>query len=200
MKIPLKRVAIGVLSTAFLLFCFLGAMMIAAGDYLVHPDEPRRVGAVILLSGGGDERIDEAARLMRERYAEQLILTDTDTRMKTGLLEWEYLRLELIDRGVSPAQIQPTYHTVGSTRDEAQAVKELMLRHHISSCLVVTDPYHTRRTRFIFRQEMQGSGIEVSVVSAQGHWYTAYGWFLSLRGWQTTFSEYIKLVLVYSDL
>jgi uncharacterized SAM-binding protein YcdF (DUF218 family) len=190
-KLQLLWVATGaaaVLALLALAACF------AAGEFLVHTDEVKRSGAVVLLSGGSQERMDEAARLMRERYADLLILTDTDQRMPGGILEWEYIRLEMIENGVSPAQIQPTDHTVSSTRDEARAVREYLQRHRISSCLIVTDPYHTLRTRIIFKAEMQAAGIEVRVVPSGGHWYRPAGWFLSVRGWQATVSEYIKLV------
>jgi uncharacterized SAM-binding protein YcdF (DUF218 family) len=179
--------AVAILALFALAVCF------TAGEFLVHTDEVQRSGAVVLLSGGSQERVDEAARLMRERYADLLILTDTDQRMPGGMLEWEYIRLEMIANGVSPAQIQPTDHTVSSTRDEARAVRDYLQRHHVSSCLIVTDPYHTRRTRIIYKAEMRGAGIEVRVIPASGHWYRPATWFLSWRGWQATVSEYIKL-------
>jgi uncharacterized SAM-binding protein YcdF (DUF218 family) len=159
----------------------------------VHADRLERSGAVVLLSGGGNERMDEAARLMRERYADLLILTDTAQTMPDGMLTSHYMRLEAISKGVSPAQIQLTDHVVGSTRDEAGAVRAYLALHQIKSCLVVTDPFHTQRTRLIFRDELSDSGIEVRVVPSSGHWYRPSRWFLSLRGWQATLSEYAKL-------
>jgi uncharacterized SAM-binding protein YcdF (DUF218 family) len=181
-----------------LLFAGAGGFYVA-GDFLVHADELKRGGAVVLLSGGGTDRMDEAVQLMRDRYAELLILTDTDQTMADGLLVWQYMRQEMISRGVSPAQIETTDNTVGSTRDEAHAVREYMQRHSVSSCIVVTDPFHTRRTRLIFRKELEGSGIEVSVIPARSHWYRADTWFLSWRGWQATVSEYIKLGAFFLD-
>jgi uncharacterized SAM-binding protein YcdF (DUF218 family) len=172
-----------------------------AGEFLVHADELQRSGAVVLLSGGDTERLDEAALLMRDRYADLLLLTDTDQLIPDGMLAGmpvgQYMRLELISRGVSPAQIELTHQVVGSTRDEAHAVREFMQRHKVSSCIVVTDPFHTRRTRIIFMQEMEGSGIDVRVVPARVHWYRAGTWFITWRGWQATVSEYLKLGALY---
>ena len=175
------------------LVCVGFALLYGAGEFLVRSDGLERSGAVVLLSGGGDERMDEAARLMRERYADLMILTDTAQTMPDGMLTASYMRLEAISKGVSPAQIQLTDHVVGSTRDEARAVRAYLELHQVKSCLVVTDPFHTRRTRLIFQNEMQGSGIEVRVIPSLGHWYHAERWFLSLRGWQATLSEYAKL-------
>ncbi len=171
----------------------LGAGLIAAGEFLVHADPLERAGVVVLLSGGGTERMSEAAKLMKGRYAELLLLTDTARVMPEGMLESQYMRLEAVRLGVSPAQVQLSQPTVESTRDEAFKVREFMLLHQITDCIVVTDPYHTRRTRLIFRDVMAGSGIGVRVIPSSGHWYHAESWFFSLRGWQATLSEYIKL-------
>ena len=168
-------------------------MLYAAGDFLVHTDPIERSGVIVLLSGGDTERMDEAARLMHERYAEELLLTDTARRMPDGMLETQYIRLELVSRGVSPAQIQITDQVVSSTRDEGRAVRAYLQLHQVSGCIIVTDPYHTRRTRMIFRDAFAGTGIDVRVIPSNGHWYRAETWFLSLRGWQTTISEYMKL-------
>jgi uncharacterized SAM-binding protein YcdF (DUF218 family) len=175
------------------LICIGIGILFGAGEFLVHADPLERSGAVVLLSGGGNERMDEAARLMRERYSDLLILTDTAETMPDGMLTSTYMRLEAIDKGVSPAQIQLTDHVVGSTRDEARAVEAYLNLHQVKSCLVVTDPFHTQRTRLIFRNQMKSSGIDVRVVPSSGHWYRAGSWFLSLRGWQATISEYAKL-------
>jgi uncharacterized SAM-binding protein YcdF (DUF218 family) len=176
-----------------LLFLIAWGVFFAAGEYLVHADPLERTGTVVLLSGGGDERMLTAARLMKERYAELLILTDTGNRLADGTAVTEYMKLEAIADGVSPAQIQFTDHVAGSTRDEAHAVRLYMQLHQITGCIVVTDPYHTRRTRMIFQNEMRGTGIDVRVMPSDGHWYQAGRWFTSLRGWQATVSEYGKL-------
>jgi len=181
------------LAGLILLACLGAAGLFAAGEFLVHADSLERAGAVVLLSGGGKERMDEAARLMGERYAELLLLTETGNQMDGGMPESQYMRLEAIQKGVSPAQIQFTEPSVQSTRDEAIKVRAYMQLHQISDCIVVTDPYHTRRTRLIFQDSMRGTEIKVRVIPSTGHWYHAASWFLSLRGWQTTASEYIKL-------
>jgi uncharacterized SAM-binding protein YcdF (DUF218 family) len=177
---------------------FLG-LLTGAGEFLVHADTIDRGGAVVLLSGGDVERLDEATRLMQERYADLLVLTDTGAILPDGMMEWQYMRLELIARGVSPAQIQKTYRAVASTRDEALAVREYLQRHQVNHCIVVTDPFHTRRTRLIFRAEFEGSNIDVQVTPATTHWYRSKDWFLSARGWQTTISEYVKLLALWAS-
>jgi uncharacterized SAM-binding protein YcdF (DUF218 family) len=58
---------------------------------------------------------------------------------------------------------------------------------------VVTDPYHTRRTQFIFDSVFAGSDIQVMIRPVRDHWYQSSTWFFSLNGWRVTITEYGKL-------
>jgi uncharacterized SAM-binding protein YcdF (DUF218 family) len=63
-----------------------------------------------------------------------------------------------------------------------------------SNLIVVTDPYHTFRTRLIFRSVFRGSGIKVMVHPISGHWYDSATWFLTPSGWRDTLFEYFKTI------
>jgi uncharacterized SAM-binding protein YcdF (DUF218 family) len=62
-----------------------------------------------------------------------------------------------------------------------------------NSMIVVTDPYHSFRTRLIFREVFRGSGKSIRVRPSSGHWYRSTTWWLSAQGWEATLTEYIKL-------
>jgi uncharacterized SAM-binding protein YcdF (DUF218 family) len=68
-----------------------------------------------------------------------------------------------------------------------------MVQRKLTSCIVVTDPFHTLRTRVIFNDVLGQAGIRVIVHSVPGHWYTSRTWWQSAEGIQVTFQEYIKL-------
>jgi uncharacterized SAM-binding protein YcdF (DUF218 family) len=101
---------------------------------------------------------------------------------------------QVIYAGVPAEYIITTQGRSSSTADEALAVRQTMEKLGLKSCIVVTDPYHTMRTRLIFHREFRGSGIRVRVHPVSEHWYRADRWFLSWRGWQTTLLEYVKLI------
>jgi len=48
---------------------------------------------------------------------------------------------------------------VESTYEEALAVRDFALNQGWDRLMIVTDPYHSFRTRFIFRRELQDSEI-----------------------------------------
>jgi uncharacterized SAM-binding protein YcdF (DUF218 family) len=63
------------------------------------------------------------------------------------------------------------------------------------SAMIITDPYHTFRTRLIFRQVFEGSEVDISVRPVREHWYRSNTWWASLEGWQVTILEYGKLAV-----
>jgi uncharacterized SAM-binding protein YcdF (DUF218 family) len=167
------------------------------GGILIIADPLHQADAIAVLSGGGDlERLTEAARLSNQRYARWFILTETGETIMPGSSAHysNELREKAISLGVQNENILITKGIVKSTRDEAKALKDILRFRHATSVIVVTDPYHTFRTRLIFLQEFRGSGIQLMVHPVQGHWYQSYDWFLSRRGWQTTLLEYFKLM------
>jgi uncharacterized SAM-binding protein YcdF (DUF218 family) len=168
-------------------------MLRAAGAILIIADPLQPAEALVVLSGG-EERLPEAVRLMGERYGHYLILTETG-EIRPGVPASQALRSEAIRLGVYSSAIMVTDRTVTSTYDEAVAVLHLLESVNLTSCTVVTDPFHTLRTRLIFRKVFRGSGITVRVHPIPASWYRSRDWFLSKEGWITTAQEYLKLVV-----
>ena len=171
--------------------CLIG--LYALGRFLVVSERPVESDAVVVLSGGDIDRVDQAAKLINDGYARYLILTDTDEITASGTRTTDYLYSEATKRGIAVPQIDITRHSVTNTREEAAAVRALMEERGWYSCMVVTDPFHSRRTSYLFSRAFQGSGLAVRVVSVSPHWYRPGSWFLSGDGWRTTLEEYVKL-------
>ena len=101
-----------------------------------------------------------------------------------------------IDAGVPADSMFVTPGESSSTIEEAKAVKSLALQRNISSILVITAPYHTRRTEIIFDREFRDSELEVLVHPVEDSWYKPISWYLSLQGWRQTLAEYASLFLI----
>lgn len=177
-------------------FCALMVLfgLWGVGRYLVVSDPLVGADAAAVLSGGDIDRVDEAVRIVQEGYARYLIITDTDEVTTSGRRMTDYLFSEAANRGLAVPQIDITRHTVTSTQEEAVAVRLLMEERGWKSCIVVTDPFHSRRTRQIFARAFRGSELSFAVKTVEGHWYRPSNWFLSSAGWQTTLQEYGKLL------
>ena len=117
---------------------------------------------------------------MKRKYAGTIVLTETGSKV-TGfdtLYSFEQ-RLALMDAGIPPTAILVTAKHVGSTRDEARAVFNLLGNDNTHDIIVVTDSYHTFRTRLLWREVFRESGISVIVRPARGGWYKSTTWWLS---------------------
>jgi uncharacterized SAM-binding protein YcdF (DUF218 family) len=174
------------LSLGYLVLRGLGALLIV-GDPLKKAD------AVVALGGGGEWRVIEAVRLIHERYASWLILTEPGEVKPGEGSGSQYFRTTAVENGLSPFAIQITDGVQHSTHDEALAVLRLMEQNNYKSVIVVTDPFHTMRSRLIFRDVFKGSGRTIRIHPVPNHWYRSGTWFLSEQGWEQTFLEYIKL-------
>lgn len=181
--------AVGLLAALVLIYIGLRA----AGAFLITGDRLKEADAVVVLGGGEEHRAKEAVRLVQEQYGKWLIITEPGELEPGQGLGSQFVRMEAIANGLSPFVILVTEQTADNTFQEAQSVLQLMEQHGFQSIIVVTDPFHTQRTRLIFQNVFQGSDRTARVYPVQGHWYRSNTWFLSLNGWKTTLNEYVRL-------
>jgi len=190
---------IGGSSGCIILFCVglicLYILLNGLGGFLIVADPLQPSDAMVVLSGDL-ERMSEIATLFKDNFARLLILTETDQPF-TGSDAPETnstlaKRLLAQQEGIPSDAILVTRSQSNSTLDEARVVLALLQEKGFSSCIIVTDPFHSRRTRMIFNDVFQGSGIKVIVRPVRDHWYRSSSWWLSQRGWQATASEYLK--------
>lgn len=187
----------GLWSCALILLLLIGLLYLGLrglGALLITGDSLERGDAVVVLGGGGEHRVAEAVRLVKERYGLWLIITEPGEKTPGEGPGSRVFHNVAILEGVSPDVILITERTAQNTYQEAEAVLHTMEKHQLKSIIVVTDPFHTQRTRMIFRDVFSGSGLVVRVHPVPGHWYRSTTWFLSLEGWGHTIREYIKMV------
>jgi uncharacterized SAM-binding protein YcdF (DUF218 family) len=165
------------------------------GAYLIISSELQPANAIVILSGGDESRMKEALQLYNENYAKTIILTETGqtTEGYTQLYSFD-MRIVLLSHGIPSGNILITDRLVSSTRDEALAVKNLMISQQIKSAIIVTDPYHTRRALNIFKENFIDTDIRLSIQPVHNSWYNSRTWFLKKDGWKFTLLEYIKLI------
>lgn len=167
--------------TAYFSLILLGAIMIVA-----DPIEP--VDAVVILSGDDGNRLVMAADMLDRGYVYRLVITNTNRPANRRLLR------EAEQAGFNRQNIFITDMQVDSTLDEARAVLQFARDQGWTALMVVTDPYHSFRTRLIFQLEFRGSGIDIYVRPVVGHWFRSSTWFYYPDGWRVVFLEISKMV------
>ncbi len=160
----------------------------AAGEFWVVEDSLQTSDAILLLSDDNfqSDRASRAAELYRAGWAPRVVASGRQLRPYAGLAE--FMRRDLVERGVPGDAVIVFPHRADNTRDEALAVKPLVVERGWRRVLVVTSNYHTRRARYIYRRVF-GPAIDVRVAAANDHGYEPDHWWQSRRGFKLFFRE-----------
>ncbi|NPV57625.1 MAG: YdcF family protein [Anaerolineae bacterium] len=167
------------------------------GGVLIVADPPAEVDAIIVLSGGSDlSRVEEAGRLYEDKLAEWIILTRVNEQpVEAKENDLIITKKDLLfEYGIPNDKILATGEVATSTKEEAELTLRLMQERGLTSAMVVTDPFHSLRTRLIFQDVFRGSGVKTLVRPVRGHWYRSATWWSTPEGRQATVSEYLKLL------
>ena len=165
-----------------------------------------RVDAILILSGSSTylERTQKAAEIYKTGTAPKIFLTDDgsrggwDKQERRNPFFAERARWELIKHGVPEEAIETLPGVVEGTQDEAILAEKLLRERNLRSVLLVTSPYHTRRTLSTFETLLHKNigAVEIGITSpppGQQSPLPNY-WWLSVRGWRFVAGEYLKIV------
>ncbi|MFG6114884.1 YdcF family protein [Halobacillus sp. MO56] len=135
-SIILVAVMIGVITT-------IGVpvtIAILGPDSLIIESNPERSDAIIVLSGN-EKRLEHAAELYHDNYAEYIILSNSEATGTT--------KEDAIQKGI-PEDVIIEEPKATSTFENAQFTEEIMKNNNLQSALVVTSDYHSRRSKITF--------------------------------------------------
>lgn len=195
---PLLQGCLIFLLVILVVFILVWVGLIGAGAYLIVGDRVKPVDAIVVLSGDEGDRVEEAIKWYEKGYGKYFVITKTHTEdIGEGQTYSEKLMRIAIDAGVPADSMFVTAGESSSTIEEAMAVKVLAKQRNITSLLVITAPYHTRRTQMIFNREFKDSDIKVLVHPVEESWYKPLTWYLSPQGWRQTLAEYASLLLIW---
>lgn len=186
--VPVKRwpagriIAVVLMALGVLWFAFAGRILVSSDD------DPPRADAVVALSGDPlGARLRKAVDVLLETGSGRLVafvdgqgsIYDQRQAAMTFLQE----------QGVDPAAIR-LLPSGASTADEAAAVAGLAERCGWGSVTVVTSPYHTRRTGWLFGRIVDA---DITTVSSDER-FVSGAWFTDGPSTEVVFVEWMKLV------
>ena len=192
------KIFLGVLVVAGALFIARHPLMSAAAKVWIVDEALVKSDAVVVLGGGLDSRPSFAADLYRRGLVAFVLVADvrnstaadkgiipTETTIAIGLLEQE---------GVPASAIQTFGSKVASTRDESLGVHAWVAEHPSHRLIIPTDPFHTRRVKWLFSRALKDQHVEVSVASVPSSRYDPLAWWNSEEGLIGFQNEIVKFV------
>lgn len=174
-------------------------------SYLDVSEPPRVVDYVLVLNGDPETRPFAAAALVHAGLAKKVLLTHQklaleSNNVQTGgtLSELELTRQVLLARGVAASAIAELPGEIGSSYDELKKLAAFLNEHPESTATVVTNGFHTRRSRWVLRRLLGDHADAVSFVGVPRDGVDDAHWWRSKAGCAIYLTEYPKLLYYWA--
>ncbi len=173
-------------------------LAMAFGGALLRVNSPHHADVILILGGGlDDSRYWRAVELMKEGYADKIVMDAEAFFTKYGKTNADLAREFLLQNHdhlttVCPLQNDSTY---GETEDVARCLAAMK----VSSVLIVTSDYHTRRALSIFKARLPHyhwfiTGVYEAVPALPDQNLTADKWWKRRQWAKTILDEWEKLI------
>jgi hypothetical protein len=165
-------------------FTFVNPPWSLLAKFLVVDDTPEPVDVLITLGGDPDREL-YAAELYMQGLAPKIIMTGygQSARQMAG---------RAIKAGVDEKDIM-IENKSESTYDNALYSRDIVLKNNFKSAIVVSSPYHMRRSKLVFNRVFRHSGVKLIYCSSKKSDFNPDGQCRSKIDRHKVKREYLKL-------
>lgn len=183
-----------VLTLVFIFGLFLAAIFGVA--FYLSPQDPLQKSDVIVVISGGQtsSRAERGIELYKQGYAPKLIFSGA--AIGTGPSNARQMRQQALRAGV-PDQDILTDEIAETTYQNAVKTKSIVDQLSAKQILLVTSPYHQRRSSITF-QRVYGNDYRILNESAFDNRWSKVAWWATPFGVSITISELIKVGYIYA--
>jgi len=168
------------MAVAFVLFW--EPVAIGLGEWL-EPQTSLQDADLVVALGGDRVRQDAAVALLRSGHAKWIMFVGGDVRPH------DYTCLDVPSERIL-AQPPPVY----TTMEEARIVRQVIGEYRLRSLIIVTSPYHFRRTLWTFRRVFGKSDVALLTAPAPNPVFSSHDWWKTHLGRKQVILEYVALV------
>ena len=177
------------------LFFAHAPLLTKAAKMIIRQDVIKPADAIVILAGEENERVEYGVKLFKDGFARKDVII-----MAGGPLVWKYSWAGLMkDHAESldvPAGKILLEDKSRSTEEDAIYTKEILQRNRISSIILVTSPYHSRRASIIFERVL-GKDIGIVNAPADQSWFEISEWWKRRRERATVLNEFSKYIWLW---
>jgi uncharacterized SAM-binding protein YcdF (DUF218 family) len=189
---------------AYLLVSYLRVpILTAAGKYLVLSQPPQKSDLIVCLEGQNVERGLAAADALNQGLAPRIFVAREDLPDGYEILRQrgvpypetiDLMVMILEGLGVPKSAIIKGERPVGSTWEEAEAVRDLIRKKNYRSILLITSPTHSRRAYLTFEKVIGGKECRLLVLPSKYSNFKPENWWQNRRYAKEVTLEYEKLI------
>lgn len=202
----LRLVLFGMILVYILLTAFHVQILTAIGRNLVVEHEISESDLLVCLSGGNIERGLATAEIYQNGFAPRIFVAPEEPPNGLDVVKSKGIRypstidllvMLLQELGVPRSAILIGDRPSGSTRGEADMIRELVEKEKYRSIILVTSPTHTRRAHLTFRKIFEEKDVRIQVVPTRYSKFSAEEWWKNRKHLQEVILEYQKLAYYY---
>ena len=159
-------------------------------NFLDTTTAPIKSDAIFCLGGAGVERITTAVSLFRNNYS-------THHNLYSSGVQKELLtKLKKFNKNIDLSNVTHV-ENMKNTMDEVLYIDTLMEKENYSSIIIVTDPPHSRRVKFMIEQFSNNLRGKYIIVSSNPKWWKNEYYFLNSKAILFSVKEFGKLFYNY---
>lgn len=195
-----KKIGAGVsaaLGCVLILWCVRVPALSAAGRWLDVGEPPSPAEVVMVLPGEPETRGLAAAALVRAGYAKRAITSHERPLPEVedgGALSNEEALARIFEaRGLARDLVSVLPGESRTTFDDAEALAGFMRREPAATVIAVTNDYHSRRARWVFRKALGADGARLRFATIPTDGVDAARWWRTEDGVIIYANEFLKL-------
>jgi len=150
---------------------------------------------VIIILGGDSERVPYGVNLYKTNYSNKIIVTGGLFNIPhlKNITMAELEKEEAMELGVPYEDIFMADKS-NTTYEDAQFARDIMLKNNFTSAIVVSSPYHMRRTAWLFGRVFKNDNISLLYGPVDNSWFKPEKWWRDERKIHAVMDEYAKIV------
>lgn len=179
-------------------FVFRFVILGEVGNRLIREDELQKSEVVFVLGGNSFDRGNEAAKLLEKGYGVKVVCLGENVPNVFKAIDKSYSEAEVTkinmvkNNDVLPRKIELLERGT-STKEEAEYIANYCEENQISSAIVVSSRFHTRRIQWVFRPLFDKIETRLIVHGAPSSKYQESRWWEEEQGLIMVNNEYVKL-------
>lgn len=164
-------------------------------NYLIDNEPPRPADVIIILSGNDmAQRVVFGVKLFKTGYAKKIIMSGGPYYWNTTCAK--IMRKHALNLGVPESAILMEEKSM-TTYENAKYLSPILVDQGFRSAIVVTSPYHTRRTDIIFSQLSHNKDIDLIICTFPPEISHPKSWWKDEVMTRFLVNEYFKLLWHY---
>ncbi|MGD8229734.1 MAG: YdcF family protein [Desulfobacteraceae bacterium] len=173
------------------------------GRYLIVEHTPQKSDLIVCLAGGNVERGLAVADVYKRGLAPKVFMArevppDGYALLKEREVDYpesvDLMRMLLEELGIPKSAFLTSDRPSKSTFEEAHLVRDLVMNSDYGSMIVVTTPYHCRRTWLTFRKVFEEDDIRILMLPSSYSDFRPEDWWKKRRYLREVIIEYQKLI------